>query len=211
MIEGEIQNYAEAHTSPESLILSELREKTFRERNDKQMISGFYQGRLLSMLSKMQRPDRILEIGTFTGYSAICLAEGLVPGGKIITIDIAPETNFIAKEYWSKAGLSEMIESYLGNALEIIPELDEAFDLVFIDADKFNYPNYYDLIFPKVRKDGLIIADNVLWSGKILQEEKDSSTEALDNYNKKISADPRVSNILLPVRDGLMIARKEKH
>lgn len=209
MIDTEIQDYAEKHTSDESVILQELRQKTFQERSDKQMLSGFYQGRLLSMLSKMQQPKRVLEIGTFTGYSALCLAEGLVDDGKIITIDIVPETNETAKQYWAKAGLADKIEAHLGNAPDIIPTLDEVFDLVFIDADKSNYSNYFDLVFPKVRIGGLIIADNVLWSRKVLQEEKDLSTKALDEYNKKITEDKRVSNILLPVRDGLMIARKE--
>ncbi len=209
MIDTEIQDYAEKHTSDESVILQELRQKTFQERSDKQMLSGFYQGRLLSMLSKMQQPKRVLEIGTFTGYSALCLAEGLAEEGKIITIDIIPETNATAKEYWAKAGITDKIEDHLETALEIIPTLNETFDLVFIDADKFNYSNYFDVVFPKVRIGGLIIADNVLWSGKVLQEEKDLSTKALDEYNKKITEDKRVSNILLPVRDGLMIARKE--
>lgn len=209
MIDTKIQDYAEKNTSDESVILQELRQKTFQERSDKQMLSGFYQGRLLSMLSKMQQPKRVLEIGTFTGYSALCLAEGLAEEGKIITIDIIPETNATAKEYWAKAGISDKIEDHLGAALEIIPTLNETFDLVFIDADKFNYSNYFDVVFPKVRIGGLIIADNVLWSGKVLQDEKDLSTKALDEYNKKITEDKRVSNILLPVRDGLMIARKE--
>lgn len=210
MIDTEIQDYAENHTSDESVVLQELREKTLLERTDRQMLSGFYQGRLLSMLSKMQQPKRVLEIGTFTGYSALCLAEGLTDDGKIITIDVVPETNATAKEYWKQTSFADKIEAHLGDAINIIPTLDEVFDLVFIDADKANYSNYFDLVFPKVRIGGLIIADNVLWSGKVLEEEKDLSTQALDDYNKKVSKDRRVSNILLPVRDGLMIVRKEK-
>lgn len=210
MIDENIQKYAEAHTSAESDLLSELLEKTYAERNDKSMLSGFYQGRLLAMFSKMIHPRRILEIGTYMGYSALCLAEGLTDDGKIITLDIQPETNEIAKEFWARTPLYSKIESYLGNAPDIIPVLNETFDLVFIDADKPNYANYYDLVFPKVRVGGLIVADNVLWSGRVLSAEtEDESTKALDDYNKKINADNRVSNILFAVRDGLMIARKE--
>ena len=211
MIDEKIQNYAEKFTSDESEILRELREKTFAERNDKSMLSGFYQGRLLAMFSKMLHPRRVLEIGTYMGYSALCLAEGLSEGGKVITLDAQPETHEIAKSFWAKSDLNEKIEGHLGDALKIIPALDETFDLVFIDADKPNYANYYDLVFPKLRIGGLIIADNVLWSGEVLNaESEDESTRALHEYNQKINADERVNNILLAVRDGLMIARKEK-
>lgn len=210
MIDEEIQNYAEGFTSGESPLLEELREKTFAERGDKQMLSGFYQGRLLAMLSKMIRPRRVLEIGTFTGYSALCLAEGLTSDGKIITLDIVEETNKIAESFWARSGFDSKIEAHLGDAMQIIPTLEEVFDIVFIDADKSNYSNYFDSVFPKVRLGGLIIADNVLWSGKVLDEQKDESTQALHDYNTKIMTDERVSNILLTVRDGLMITRKEK-
>ena len=212
IIDAEIQNYAEKFTSAESEIWRELREKTFAERNDKSMLSGFYQGRLLAMFSKMMQPRRVLEIGTYMGYSALCLAEGLADDGKVITLDAQPETHDIAKQFWAKSDLNEKIEGHLGDAAEIIPTLDETFDLVFIDADKPNYAKYYDLVFPKMRVGGLIIADNVLWSGKVLNaEDEDESTQALHDYNQKINADERVSNILLAVRDGLMIARKEKN
>ncbi len=205
-----IQNYAEKYTSAESEVLRELREKTFGERDDKNMLSGFYQGRLLAMFSKMIAPTRILEIGTYMGYSALCLAEGLQENGKLITLDVNEETNKIAKEFWAQTDLNDKIESYLLQATEIIPKLDETFDLVFIDADKPNYANYYDLVFPKMRIGGLIIADNVLWSGRVLNAENDDeNTKALHEYNEKINADARVSNILFAVRDGLMIARKE--
>ena len=212
IVSNEIQKYAEEHTSAESDLLTELLEKTYSERPDKSMLSGFYQGRLLSMLSKMLHPRRILEIGTYMGYSALCLAEGLTDDGKIITLDIQPETNQIAREFWARTPLYSKIESYLGNALEIIPKLDETLDLVFIDADKPNYANYYDLIFPKLRLGGIILADNVLWSGKVLNREnfEDESTKALDEFNKKIQADERVSNILFAVRDGVMVIRKER-
>ena len=213
MIDEKIQNYAEKYTSSESEILRELREKTFGTRNDKEMLSGFYQGRLLAMFSKIIVPRRILEIGTYMGYSALCLAEGLADDGKIITLDMQPETHEIAKSFWEKSDLRDKIDGRLGDAAEIIPQLDETFDLVFIDADKPNYKNYYDLVFPKMRVGGLIIADNVLWSGQVLDAEGgwsvDESTQALHEYNEKINADERVSNILFAVRDGLMIARKE--
>ena len=213
MIDENIKNYAEKHTSGESELLRELREKTFGERNDKSMLSGFYQGRLLAMLSKMLPPKRILEIGTYMGYSALCLAEGLSGDGKIITLDMQPETQRIAKSFWTKSDLNDKIDGRLGDAAQIIPTLDETFDLVFIDADKPNYASYFDLVFPKMRVGGLIIADNVLWSGKVLDTKTndDESTIALDEYNRKINADERVSNILFAVRDGLMIARKERN
>lgn len=214
IIDSGIQNYAEKYTSAESEILRKLREKTFGERSDKSMLSGFYQGRLLAMFSKMIQPRRILEIGTYMGYSALCLAEGLADDGKIITLDINEETNKIAREFWAETDLNSKIEARLGQATEIIPALDETLDLVFIDADKPNYANYYDLVFPKLRIGGLIIADNVLWSGKVLDADGgwsvDESTQALHEYNRKVNADERVSNILFAVRDGLMIARKEK-
>ncbi|REJ79017.1 MAG: O-methyltransferase [Acidobacteria bacterium] len=214
MIDEKIQRYAERFSTPESDVLRELRLKTFGERQDKNMLSGFYQGRLLSMISRMIGPAIVLEIGTYVGYSAICLAEGLRDGGKVITLDVNEETNAIAQEYWRKAGIYERIDARLGDALEVIDDIDETIDLVFIDADKENYSNYFDLTFPKLRKGGLIIADNVLWSGDVVNAEQGenvkASTKALHEYNEKIDADPRVSNILLAVRDGLMIARKER-
>lgn len=211
LIQTEIQNYAENFTSGENDILRELRRKTFGERDDKSMLSGFYQGRLLSALSKIIHPKRVLEIGTYMGYSALCLAEGLHEDGKIITLDVDEETNAIAKEFWAQTAHYSKIEAYLGDAAQIIPTLNETFDLVFIDADKPNYVNYYDLIFPKLRIGGVILADNVLWSGRVLNaENEDENTKALHEFNKKIQADERVSNILLTVRDGLMMVRKER-
>ncbi len=213
MIDEKIQKYAEQYTSPESGVLTELLQITYGTRADKSMLSGFYQGRLLAMFSKMLQPRRILEIGTYMGYSALCLAEGLAADGKIITLDIEPETNVIAKEFWARTPDYSRIESYLGEATQIIPTLNETFDLVFIDADKPNYKNYYDLVFPKLRLGGVILADNVLWSGKVLDAEKgleaDENTIALHEFSKKIQADTRVSNILFAVRDGLMVIRKE--
>jgi len=212
IISAEIQDYAENFTSDENEILLGLRRKTDSERNDKQMLSGFYQGRLLSMFSRMIAPRRILEIGTFMGYSALCLAEGLTPDGEIITLDIDEETSRMAKEFWGRTEYQNKIESILGNASEIISTLDETFDLVFIDADKPAYANYYDAVFPKLRVGGVIIADNVLRGGKVLEVETsdDEDTVALHEFNRKVQSDERVSNILLAVRDGLMIVRKEK-
>ncbi len=214
IVSTEIQDYAEKYTSFESGILTELREKTFAERDDKSMLSGFYQGRLLAMLSKMIQPKRILEIGTYMGYSALCLAEGLAENGEIITLDVNEEFNRTAKSYWAKSAHGEKIESFVGNALEIIPTLDEVFDLVFIDADKPSYLNYYNLVFPKLRIGGIIIADNVLWSGKVLETQTDAevdpNTKSLREFNQQIQRDERVSNVLIAVRDGLMIVRKEK-
>ena len=212
MIDENIQNYAEKFTSNESDLLRELREKTFGEREDKSMLSGFYQGRLLAMLSKMIQPTRILEIGTYMGYSALCLAEGLAQGGKIITLDVEPETHEKAKSFWAKSDLNAKIDGRLGEAMQIIPTLDETFDLVFIDADKPNYANYYDLVFPKMRVGGIVLADNVLWSGKVLDTaaNDDENTIALHEFNAKIRADERVNNILFVVRDGLMMIRKDK-
>lgn len=214
IINEEIQNYAEKYTSAESELLTELLQKTYGERADKSMLSGFYQGRLLAMFSKMIAPRRILEIGTYMGYSAMCLAEGLTDDGKLITLDMQPETHAIAKSFWAKSDLNDKIDGHLGDATKIIPTLDKTFDLVFIDADKPNYKNYYDLVFPKMRIGGLIIADNVLWSGEVLQVESgatdDESTVALHEFNQKVQSDERVSNILFAVRDGLMVIRKDK-
>lgn len=214
MINQEIQDYAQRSTSQENELLTELRHKTMAERADKNMLSGFYQGRLLAMLSKMCRPKVILEIGTYMGYSALCLAEGLSENGKIITLDMQPETHAVAKIFFARSNFANQIEARLGDATKIIPTLNETLDLVFIDADKPNYSNYFDLVFPKLRVGGMIIADNVLWSGTVLNVEKGTETDescvALHEFNQKILADERVSNVLLTVRDGLMVIRKEK-
>lgn len=207
----EIQDYAEKYTSDESKVLRELREECYAHYEDKSMLSGFVQGRILSMFSKMIRPKVVLEIGTYLGYSALCFAEGLAEGGKVITLDIQEDTNKVAREFVAKTEYKDRIQFRLGFGTEIIPTLDETFDLVFIDADKPNYSNYYDLVFDKVRPGGFIIADNVLWSGKVLLEEKDDNTKALHEFNQKVLADDRVSNVLLPIRDGLMIVSKERN
>jgi predicted O-methyltransferase YrrM len=215
IIDEEIQSYAEHFTSKESELLTELLQKTYATRADKSMLSGFYQGRLLAMLSKMLQPRRILEVGTYMGYSALCLAEGLTDDGRIISLDIQPETHAVAKSFWAKSPLNDKIDGRLGDALEIIPTIVDTIDLVFIDADKPNNKNYYDLVFPKLRIGGIVLADNVLWSGEVLNVESgntdDESTVALHEFNKKIQADERVTNILFAVRDGLMVIMKERN
>ena len=176
------------------------------------MLSGHLQGRVLSMISKMIQPKRILEIGTYTGYSAICLSEGLNKDGLLHTIDVNEELESMVRgKYFKAAGTDNKINYHIGNAVKIIPTLNEIFDLVFIDADKQNYSNYYDLVFDKVRSGGFIIADNVLWSGKILDDPKkmDVDTKAIYDYNKKVHTDERVDHVLFPIRDGLMVARKK--
>jgi predicted O-methyltransferase YrrM len=201
--------YAEEHTSDESQVLQDLRAYCYEHCEDSSMLSGFFQGRVLSMLSHMVRPHVVLEIGTYLGYSALCLAEGLAEGGRVITIDIQEDTNRIASSFVSRTEYRDKIEFILGPATQLIPNIKGPFDLVFIDADKPNYPNYYDLVFPKVRTGGFIIADNVLWSGKVLEAEKDENTQALYDFSKMVLADERVENVLLPIRDGLMVVRKK--
>lgn len=210
-LDPKIRDYADKYTSPESDALRELNEETNAGVPMPQMISGHVQGRILAMISKMVKPKYILEIGTYTGYSAICLSEGLEFGGKLITIDINSDMDAINKKYFEKAGVANKIKKITGNAMEIIPKLDHGIDLVFIDADKPNYANYYDMVFDKVNAGGIFIADNVLWSGKVLDNEKDmdEDTLALSRFNEKILNDNRVEKIMLPVRDGLMIIRKK--
>ena len=206
----EIDAYSVAHTTSETEVLNDLNRQTNLQILQPRMLSGHLQGRVLSMLSHMIQPTNILEIGTYTGYSAICLAEGLKEDGKVVTIDRNAELEDFALSYFEKANVSNKIDFRIGNAIDIIPALKETFDLVFIDADKTNYSNYFDLVFDKLTKGAYIIADNVLWSGKVVQkvEEHDMETKAIVEYNEKIHNDPRVENILFPIRDGLMIARK---
>lgn len=204
----EIQKYAEQHTSGESEVLRELREHCYAHYSDSSMLSGFVQGRILSMFSRMIRPKVVLEIGTYLGYSALCFAEGLAEGGKVITLDVQEDTNEVARSFVERTEYKNRIEFHLGPALEIIPKLPETFDLVFIDADKPNYSNYYNAVFDKLRPGGFIIADNVLWSGRVLDEERDENTKALHEFNQMVVADDRVANVLLPIRDGLMVVCK---
>lgn len=202
--------YAEAHTSPESDLLRRLNRNTRAHIMAPRMLSGHMQGRFLSMLSYMIRPRRILEIGTYTGYSALCLAEGLTDDGLLITIDHNEELEDFARSYWGQSPLKTKIDFRLGLAADIIPTLNETFDLVFIDADKRNNSVYFDLIIDKIRPGGFILADNVLWSGKVIEHVKpsDHDTPAVLAFNQKVQDDPRVENVLLPVRDGIMIIRK---
>ena len=172
------------------------------------MLSGHLQGRFLSSISHLMNAERILEIGTYTGYSAICLSEGLKASGHLHTIDINEELEPMVKRYFEKANIQDKVTFHIGNALEIVPTLNKEWDLVFIDADKVNYSNYFDLVIDRVRTGGCIIADNVLWSGKVLEETPDIDTKALMEFSKKAHEDPRVENVLLPLRDGLMMCRK---
>ena len=209
-IAQELDDYVCKHTSPENEILAKLNRETHLKVMQPRMLSGHFQGRVLSMLSHMIRPDRILEIGTYTGYSALCLAEGLTETGKLITIDVNAQLEAFVRSQFAKSELNAKIDFRIANAMELIPQLDEQFDLVFIDADKQNYINYYHLVFDKVKKGGYILADNVLWSGKVTgdYEKLDKDTRLLMDFNQLIQEDERVENVLLPIRDGIMIARK---
>lgn len=210
-LDEKLEDYVNQHTSPESEILSDLNRQTHINVLQPRMLSGHLQGRTLSLFSKMIQPKRILEIGTYTGYSAICMAEGLSENGKLITIDVNYELEDMVKNYVEKAGFKDQVEMKVGNAMDIIPKLDKNFDLVFIDADKSNYSNYFDLLIDDLPKGAILIADNVLWSGKVIEPVKknDIDTEALKIFNKKIQDDDRVENVLLPIRDGLMVIRKK--
>ncbi|HAA14217.1 MAG TPA: methyltransferase [Cytophagales bacterium] len=209
-LDREIQAYSEDHTQAESPLLRRVHRETHVQVLRPRMLSGPMQGRLLSMLSHMQRPQRILEIGTYTGYSALCLAEGLADGGKLITLEVNNELESRVRGYIAEAGMEDRIELQIGDALELIPAIDGPFDLVFLDADKVNYGAYYDLVIEKMPAGGVILADNVLWTGKVVEpvDEKDKDTQALLAFNKKVQEDSRVENILLPFRDGIMMARK---
>lgn len=211
ILDPAIETYVNEHTSHESELLRSLNRETHLKILQPRMLSGHLQGRVLSMLSHMIKPKNILEIGTYTGYSALCFAEGLQKEGRIDTIDRNEELEPIVSKYIKQAGQKKMIHLHIGTALNIIESLDYKYDIVFIDADKENYINYYNAVFDKVPVGGYIIADNVLWSGKILDKqeiEKDLDTKVLVEYNKKIMNDQRVENVLFPIRDGLMIARK---
>lgn len=208
-LDTEIQRYSDAHCSPEGDLLHKIERETHLQVMRPRMLSGQVQGRILSMYSHMIRPTRILEIGTFTGYSALCLAEGLTEGGRLITIDIDEELEDRVRGYFEESNYGEQIDYRIGKGLDIIPQLEDKFDLVFIDADKVNYLTYYEMLVPKMNKGGIIIADNVLWSGKVVEEvkENDLATNALLAFNDFVQNDDRVENVLMPVRDGLMMAR----
>ena len=209
-ISQELDQYVCNHTEKEPTLLYELNRRTNLEVLRPRMLSGHFQGRVLSMFSHMIRPMNILEIGTYTGYSALSLAEGLQKGGKVITIDINEELEEIVNHFIDQSDYKENVGMIVGDAMKIIPTLDIEFDIVFIDADKQNYSAYYDIVFDKVKTGGYIIADNVLWSGKVVEdyETTDRDTQLLMEFNFKIQKDARVQNVLFPLRDGLMIARK---
>lgn len=207
----ELLAYCQDHTSPEDDILKEISRETHAKVLMPRMLSGQLQGKTLEIFSKMLRPKAILEIGTYTGYSAICMARGLGSGGRLTTLDINEELETMVRGFFEKSGLSPKIDYRIGNALDIIPELQGNFDLVFIDADKTNYTNYYRMLVDRVNQGGIILADNVLWSGKVLAKEGEKiqkDTQAIIDFNRMVQEDPRVENVLFPIRDGIMMARK---
>jgi len=209
-IPEKLDDYVVKHTEDEPELLQQLTRETFQKVLQPRMSSGPYQGRVLSMISKLINPKNILEIGTFTGYSTLCLAEGLQSKGCIDTIDINEELTDFQRKYFDKSKYGKQIFQHLGNALDIIPELDKTYDLVFIDADKDNYVNYFNLIIEKLNTGGIILSDNVLWSGKVIEtlDPKDKMTKAVLEYNTLLKEDKRVETVVLPIRDGLTISRK---
>jgi predicted O-methyltransferase YrrM len=208
-ISQELEDYIEQHSQQEPELLAALDKETYQKVLLPRMLSGHFQGRVLSMLSKLVRPATILEIGTFTGYSALCLCEGLQEKGLLHTIDIKEELVDFQRKYFDKSPWGKKIVQHLGEALAVIPTLDLKFDLVFIDADKENYIRYFEMILPKMNKGGIILSDNVLWSGKVLEplQPNDLSTKTLLEYNQLLKNDPRVESVLLPIRDGLTVSR----
>ena len=205
----EIDDYAVAHSQVEPELLQALSKETWQKVLAPRMLSGHFQGRVLSMITKLIQPKRILEIGTYTGYSALCLCEGMAKDGQLHTIDINEELYDLQRKYFDKSPYGKQIYQYVGNALEIIPQLDLDFDLVFIDADKRNYPAYLELLLPKLKSGAVLLSDNVLWSGKVVEPlaDGDLDTEAILTYNKRLNEDPRLETVLLPIRDGLTLSR----
>jgi caffeoyl-CoA O-methyltransferase len=208
-ISQELEDYIEHHSEKEPQHLAALNKETYQKILLPRMLSGHFQGRVLSMLSKLIRPVNILEIGTYTGYSALCLCEGMQENGQLHTIDIKEELIDFQRKHFDKSPWGNQIVQHLGEAIDIIPGLDLKFDLVFIDADKENYINYFEMIVPKMNKGGIILSDNVLWSGKVLEplQKNDLSTKILLEYNQLLKNDPRVETVLLPIRDGLTVSR----
>lgn len=211
LIPEDLNRYAERYTTPESDTLAALNRETYLKVDIPQMLSGHLQGAVLQMISHMLRPKRVLEIGTYTGYSAICLAQGLAADGHLHTIDINEELQDLAFRYFCRAGVEGKITQHIGEATDVIPTLQETFDLVFIDADKPNYPVYYDMVIDKVRQGGFILADNVLFEGGVLlpEEQQGKNAKAMHAFNQKLLQDDRVEQVLLPIRDGLMVVRKK--
>ncbi|MEN6455701.1 MAG: O-methyltransferase [Prolixibacteraceae bacterium] len=212
LTDKKLEDYIFSHSEEEDEVLKELDRETNLHVLNPRMLSGHLQGKLLEMFSRMIGPEQVLEIGTYTGYSAICLARGLKEGGQLHTIEIDDELESIAGKYFIKAGLDDKIVQHIGPAVEIIPTLHQTFDLIFLDADKLEYCTYFDLVFDKLRPGGFILADNVLWNGKVLETPsvKDGQTLGIIQFNEKIKNDPRVSQVILPLRDGLMLIRKKE-
>ncbi|MFT4698963.1 MAG: caffeoyl-CoA O-methyltransferase [Flavobacteriaceae bacterium] len=208
-IPDNLDDYVAKHSQAEPKLLQELNHETWQKVLTPRMLSGHFQGRILSIISKLIHPKNILEIGTYTGYSALCLAEGMKKKGLLHTIDINEELHDIQRKYFDRSGFGNQIIQHTGNALDIIPEIDLTFDLVFIDADKRNYCNYLELLIPKLKSGSVILSDNVLWSGKVLKpvSEDDIDTKTLVSYNKRLNEHPRLETVLLPIRDGLTISR----
>jgi predicted O-methyltransferase YrrM len=208
-ISEELEDYIEKHSQAEPPLLAQLNKETYQKVLLPRMLSGHFQGRVLSMLSKLIRPTTILEIGTYTGYATLCLCEGMQKNGELHTIDIKEELVDFQRKYFDLSGWGTQIVQHLGEGTAIIPTLDLKFDLVFIDADKENYLNYYELILPKMNRGGIILSDNVLWSGKVLEplQPNDLNTKILLEYNELLRNDPRVETVLLPIRDGLTVSR----
>jgi predicted O-methyltransferase YrrM len=208
-ISDELDTYVTNHSENEPELLAQLNKETHQKILQPRMLSGHFQGRVLSMLSKIIHPTTILEVGTYTGYATLCLAEGLAENGTIDTIDIEEELVDFQRNYFNKSPWATQINQHLGDALDIIPTLNKKYDLVFIDADKENYINYFNLIVPMMNKGGIILSDNVLWSGKVLEEVKpgDITTQILLEYNQILKNDTRVETVLLPIRDGLTVSR----
>lgn len=204
-----IDDYIVAHSQQEPQLLQELNRETWQKVLNPRMLSGEFQGRVLSMISKLIQPKTILEIGTYTGYSALCLAEGLAPNGELHTLDRNEELFDLQRAYFDKSPYKYQIHQHLGTALDLLPQFDQKFDLVFVDADKANYSNYFHLIIDKMNPGGIILSDNVLWSGKVVEalDPKDIDTAALLEYNRLLNEDPRLETVLLPIRDGLTLSR----
>ena len=210
IINEHVEHYVEQHTSPESELMKSLNRDTSLRTFYPTMLSGQVQGKFLEMVSRMIKPDRILEIGTFTGYSAIAMAGGLTEKGKLITIEVNEELEDFIADYFKKSGYSDKIELLIGDALEIVPKLKDRFDFVFIDADKEQYVDYYEAVLPLLKKGGFILADNVIWSGKVLEDDakSDKETMGIKAFNTHIKNDNRVEQVMLSIRDGLMLVRK---
>lgn len=208
IVSPDMNAYAEAHTSAESPLLKKINRDTYAGVIMPRMLSGQLQGRFLSMISHMVRPKAVLEVGTYTGYSALCLAEGLAPGGKLYTVDINEELEERVRQYFGESAWHSQIEYRIGDALEVLPQWPGPFDLVWIDADKENYVRYFELVIDKVRPGGFVLADNVLWNGKVVDVKQDRDTKAIATFNDRMMTDDRVEKVLVPMRDGILLMRK---